>query len=118
MDHHRVDIGSTLRPTPYTRDRKLLFGVIEWKSWKLTRKCRSSLAAESQAMADSADMLDCVRLFFADCLHPVGIDLRRPDAVLKLLPQSCAIPDCKSLYDALEKNASLGLRSLREANFN
>ena len=84
-------------------------GVIEWKSWKLTRKCRSSLAAESQAMADSVDMLNFVRLVFADCLHPEGIDLRRPDEVLKLLPESCAITDCKSLYDALEKNESLGL---------
>ena len=60
-------------------------------------------------MADSVDMLNFVRLFFADCLHPVGIDLRRPDEVLKLLPESCAITDCKSLYDALEKNESLGL---------
>ena len=47
-------------------------GVIEWKSWKLTRKCRSSLAAESQAMADSVDMLNFVRLFFVDCFHPAG----------------------------------------------
>ena len=78
-------------------------GVIEWKSWKLTRKCRSSLAAESQAMAGTVDMLNFVRLFFADCLHPVGIDLRRPDEVLKLLPESCAITDCKSLYDAWER---------------
>ena len=29
--------------------------------------------------------------------------------MLQLLPESCAIPDCKSLYDALEKNESLGL---------
>ena len=84
-------------------------GVIEWTSWKLTRKCRSSLAAESQAMADSVDMLNFVRLYFAECLHPVGIDLRLPDEVLKLIPESCAITDCKSLYDALEKNESLGL---------
>ena len=46
---------------------------------------------------------------FADCLHPEGIDLRQPDRVLQLLPESCAITDCKSLYDALEKNESLGL---------
>ena len=26
-----------------------------------------------------------------------------------MLPKSCAITDCKSLYDALEKNESLGL---------
>ena len=60
-------------------------------------------------MADSIDMLNFVRLFFADCIHPIGIDLRRPDEVLRLLPESCAITDCKSLYDALEKNESLGL---------
>ena len=48
-------------------------------------------------------------VFFADCLHPEGIDLRQPDRVLQLLPESCAITDCKSLYDALEKNESLGL---------
>ena len=41
-------------------------GVIDWKSWTLTRKCRISLSADSQAMADSVDMLHCVRLFFAD----------------------------------------------------
>ena len=60
-------------------------------------------------MAGYVDMLNFVCLFFADCLHPVGIDLRRPDEVLKLLPEACAITDCKSLYDALEKNESLGL---------
>ena len=38
-------------------------GIIEWKSWKLSRKCRSNLSAESQAMADSVDMLNLCRLF-------------------------------------------------------
>ena len=84
-------------------------GIIDWKSWKLSRKCRSSLSAESQAMADSVDMLNFIRLFFADFLHPEGIDLRQPDVILKLLPEAFAITDCKSLYDALEKNESLGL---------
>ena len=52
-------------------------GVIDWKSWNLTRKCCSSLSAESQAMADSVDMLNFVRLFIfiAGWLHPTGIDL-------------------------------------------
>ena len=84
-------------------------GIIEWKSWKLSRKCRSSLSAESQAMADVVDVLNFIRLFFVDCIHSTGIDLRQPDEILKLLPESCAITDCKSLYDALEKNESLGL---------
>ena len=35
--------------------------------------------------------------------------MRRPDEVLRMLPESCAITDCKSLSDALEKNESLGL---------
>ena len=37
------------------------------------------------------------------------MDMRRPDEVLRMLPESCAITDCKSLFDALEKNESLGL---------
>ena len=68
-------------------------------------KRRSSLAAESQAMAESVDMLNFVRRFFADLIHPEGIDLRRPDEVLKLLLESVAITDCNTL----EKNEPLGL---------
>ena len=37
-------------------------GIIDWKSWKLGRKVRSSLAAESQAMADVVDTLNFIRL--------------------------------------------------------
>ena len=36
-------------------------GIIEWKSWKLSRKCRSSLSAKSQAMADFIDVLNFIR---------------------------------------------------------
>ena len=75
-------------------------GILDWKCWKLTRKCRSNLSAESQAMADSIDILNFARLFFADFLLPEGIDLRRPDEVLQLLPKSFAITDCQSLFDA------------------
>ena len=53
-------------------------------------------------MADSVDMLNFVRLFFADLTHAKGVDFRRPDEILQLLPESYAITDCKSLYDALE----------------
>ena len=54
-------------------------------------------------MADSIDILNFILCFFADCLRPEGIDLRQPDRVLQLLPESCAITDCKSLYDTLTK---------------
>ena len=76
----------------------------------MRRKVRSSLAAESQAMADAVDALNCARLFFADFLLPQGIDLRRVDEVLeKYVPQAQVITDCKSLYDALERAESLTL---------
>ena len=67
-------------------------------------------------MADAIDILNFIRLLFADCLHPEGIDLRQPDRVLQLLPESCAITGCTSLYDALEKNESPGLGLSREKN--
>ena len=60
-------------------------------------------------MADAVDILNCIRLLFADCLRPEGIDLRQPDRVLQLLPEYCAITGCKSLYDALERSESAGL---------
>ena len=68
-------------------------------------------------MADAIDILNFIRLFFADCIHPTGIDLRQPDKTLQMCPESHAITDCKSLYDALEKNESLGL-GLAEKNIN
>ena len=68
-------------------------------------------------MADSVDILNFCRLFFADFLHPAGVDLRRPDEVYQLLPEAIAITDCKSLYDALEKNEFFGIGSFREAYF-
>ena len=80
-----------------------LVGIIEWTSWKLSRTGRSGLSAESQAMADAIGILNLIRLFDADCLHPEGIDLRQPDRVLQLLPESCAITGGKSLYDAFER---------------
>ena len=92
-----------------TKGEEAPVGIIDWKSWKLSRKCRSSLSAESQAMADAIDILNFIRLFFADCIHPTGIDLRQPDKILQMCPESHAITDCKSLYDALEKHESLGL---------
>ena len=60
-------------------------------------------------MADAIDTLNFVRLFIADCSHAKGIHLRQPDRILQLLPEACANIDCKSLYDALEKNESVGL---------
>ena len=83
--------------------------IMDWRSWKLTRKVRSSLAAESQAAADAVDSLNFVRLVFAECLSADGIDLRKIDEIHQLSPPALLITDCKSLYDALEKNESITL---------
>ena len=54
-------------------------GIIDWRSWKLQRKVRSSLAAESQAMADVVDLLNFTRLFVADIICHESIDLRKAE---------------------------------------
>ena len=96
-------------------DKDLLDGkessvsIMDWKSWKLKRKVRSSLAAESQALADAVDNLNYLRLFFAECLISDSIDLRQSDRVLSMMPKAHVITDCKSLYDALERSESAGL---------
>ena len=67
MDLHREDAF-------YFTDLDLFEGkeadisVMDWKSWKLKRKVRSSLTAESQALADAVDNLNCMRLFCAECI--------------------------------------------------
>ena len=82
---------------------------MDWKSWKLKRKVRSSLAAESQALAEAVDVLNYMRLLFTECLVSYTIDRRRADSVLATFQQAHAITDCKSLYDALERSESAGL---------
>ena len=84
-------------------------GLMDWKSWSLKRICRSSLSAESQSAADTVDTLNFVRLFAADCIFAPGVDLRKTDTALKLLPESIVVTDCKSLYDALARSESQGL---------
>ena len=51
----------------------------------------------------------CCRLFAADLLEPIGVDLRKTDQVLAMLPTSIMVTDCKSLYDALARSESQGL---------
>ena len=53
--------------------------ILEWKSWKLKRKVRSSLAVESQTMADVIDILNYIRLFMAEFVSKVGLGVRRTD---------------------------------------
>ena len=45
--------------------QEALVSVIDWKSWKLKRMARSSLASEAQAQADAVDSLNFIRLMYA-----------------------------------------------------
>ena len=73
-------------------DRALLEGknalmkILDWRSWKLKRVCRSSLAAETQAFTDAIDQLNWLRLFLADILAPKALDLRKVEELLQSLP--------------------------------
>ena len=112
MAHPKEDSIFTHPHMHCIRDRKHLSGSLRGNHGNF----RESAEAESQAMADSIDVLNFIRRVFVDGIHLDGIDLRRPHEILKLLPESCAITDCKSLYDALEKSESLGLGLSEKTN--
>ena len=67
--------------------------LLGWRTWKLRRVCRSSFAAETQALTDAIDHLNWIRLFIADMIAPQSIDLRRGEEVLQSPPTSHSITD-------------------------
>ena len=86
--------------------RKVLEGnkcpmsTVSWRSFKLPRVCRSSLAAECQSLSSSLEELMMVKAFLAK--------MQRPEVELKVLKddlkQECAvITDCKALYDCIKR---------------
>ena len=60
-------------------------------------------------MAEAVDSLNYARLFLAECISPYALDLRKAEEVRKMLPKAHVVTDCKSLFDALERNESAGL---------
>ena len=75
--------------------------VMSWRSSKLARKARSSLAAETQALAEADQELMYVRLAWAE-LCGIEVTLRQYESAVS---QICGIvvTDAKSLYDVLIK---------------
>ena len=74
--------------------------VISWRSFKLPRVCRSSLAAECQATSTALEELLMAKTFLEA--------MKRPNcnlAVLKddLRGESAMVTDCKALYDAVHR---------------
>ena len=92
--------------------------VVEWKSHRLRRAVRSTLAAEAASM-DAAVDHSVYLAHFLSCIHKEGHVVSGTSSPLfKVVP----ITDCRSLYDALqrlsaslqEKRVLLDLVSIRE----
>ena len=85
--------------------------VIDWASKRLTRVCRSSLAAETQAAATAVDELEWVKTFWHLMIFPESDPL-----VQQHEAGSFVITDAKSLYDAANSmSAGLKLAERRSA---
>ena len=79
-----------------------LYNLIDWRSWKLPRVARSSLAAESQACGECADALLFSTTFWKLLWNPT---LQLEDLQTPKLPKDPAIViDAKALYDLLTKD--------------
>ena len=78
--------------------------VVDWASKKLTRVCRSSLAAEAQTMATAVDQLEWTKTMFALMIW----ENQRPDNedVMKWLGESPVITDARALYDASSRRSA------------
>ena len=89
MGHHSVLKGNKV-PT----------STLPWKSFKLARVCRSSLAAECQALSTGLDELLLVKNFITHLQTP-HLNLKE---VQKRATGNCAVvTDCKSLFDGLKR---------------
>jgi hypothetical protein len=90
--------------------KEATISLIEWKSWKLKRVCRSSLSAECQAMAEALDTLNFVRFFWEILTGKSKITPKiDQDHELTKAPMSSLITDCKGLFDAVNRSQSAGL---------
>ena len=79
---------------------KCPFTPLAWKSFKLPRVCRSSLGAESQAMAGALEELLMVKTFFRMLLDQ-DVTLSKSQETLTM---PCAVvTDCRALFDLLKK---------------
>ena len=86
--------------------------LISWRSSKLSRIARSSLAAEIQAFSEGEEELMFVRLCWSE-LCGNTVDIQRPEEAYSKVP-GIMVTDAKSLYDVIRKGdlngAGLGLR--------
>ena len=108
---NRPDLGSTggyiigfVHKTMVDNATSGQVNVMSWGSHKLKRVCRSSLAAEAQALAEAEQELMFLRLQWWEMLgNPVN--LADPENSAKNVPGILVI-DAKALYDAAQTDTS------------
>ena len=115
---NRVDLSSTggyviAATTPdMMKGKRSPLTMVSWRSCRLPRKARSSLAAEAQAMAEADQELVFVRLAWAE-LCAVPVDLKDAASAIRRIP-GAVVTDAKALFDILLKkdlnSAGLGLK--------
>ena len=77
------------------------FHPLDWQSMRIKRVCRSTLAAEANALVEAAESLEFVRMVIHHLLLRTSVaQLRHPDT---LIP-TCWHIDAKSLFDTLTKD--------------
>jgi len=75
--------------------------LMSWSSSKLRRVCRSSLAAGTQALAETEQELMFVRCMWQE-LHGSDLDIQNPGATAKLT-EGILVTDAKALYDSIQQ---------------
>ena len=88
------------------------FSVLDWRSVRARRVCRSTLAAEIEAMDAGLDAAMHLRQLWAEVLledYRPSRDKKPPKDFLPILQTT----DCKSLFDTLTKDGAPSLPSER-----
>ena len=104
---NRADGGSTggfvvaLTAPQMALGQRAPLTLVSWKSMKLKRVARSSLAAEVQAFSEGEQELMWCRLQWSEMLGNV-VDLAQPQEAVKMV-KGILVTDAKSLYDSVTK---------------
>ncbi|CAE7647792.1 GIP [Symbiodinium sp. CCMP2592] len=93
--------------------KRVPYNLLSWRSFRLPRVCRSSLAAESQASAFALDELMMAKTMLALMFDP-RLDPRAPSTA-KDFGTSALVIDAKALYDAILKKGFTSGQDKRSA---
>ena len=103
--------------TADARQQPAALSLIDWKSSRSTRVCRSTLAAEASAADEVADRGAFINMALSELVHQV------PAHRVGCRLQSVQVTDAKSLYDAIisqnpnlaDKRTLVNVRAIQES---